>query len=108
LRGRKFYRHHGEAKAEEYCSEEKSDQNRTVVGVLKPGATFTFTIDFENLHRLELGALLYALKWKKDVSPVGLRQTVGFGSVKVTVNKVEIIDWETRLKSIKPDSGWQP
>ncbi|MDH7577691.1 MAG: TIGR03986 family CRISPR-associated RAMP protein [Bacillota bacterium] len=108
LRGRKFYRHHGEAKSEEYRSEEKSDQNRTVVGELKPGATFTFTVDFENLHRLELGALLYALEMEEGMfHRLGYAKPLGFGSVKVTVNKIEIIDWETRLKSIEPDSGWQ-
>ncbi|GAW27542.1 TIGR03986 family CRISPR-associated RAMP protein [Carboxydocella sp. ULO1] len=108
LRGRKFYRHHGEAKSEEYCSKEKSDQNRTVEGVLKPGATFTFTLDFENLHRLELGALLYALELEEGIfHRLGYAKPLRFGSVKVTVDKVEIIDWEKRLKSIEPYSGWQ-
>ncbi len=108
LRGRKFYRHNGEVKSEEYRSEEKSDQNRTVRGALKPGATFTFTVDFENLHRLELGALLYALELEEGMfHRLGYAKPLGFGSVKVTVNKVEIIDWEKRLKFIEPDSGWQ-
>ncbi len=108
LRGRKFYRHQGEAKPEEYTIEEKSDQNRTIRGALKPGATFTFTVDFENLAPLELGALLYALELEEGmVHRLGYAKPLGFGSVKVTIEKTKIIDWETRLKSIGPDAGWQ-
>ncbi len=108
LRGRKFYRHQGEARPEEYSIEEKSDQNRTVQGVQKPGAMFNFTVDFENLAPLELGALLYALELEEGmVHRLGYAKPLGFGSVKVTVEKTEIIDWETRLKSIEPNSGWQ-
>jgi len=108
LRGRKFYRHQGEAKPDEYSIEEKSDQNRTVRGTLKPGATFTFTVDFENLAPLELGALLYALELEEGmVHRLGYAKPLGFGSVKVTIEKTEIMNWETRLKSIGPNSGWQ-
>lgn len=108
LRGRKFYRHQGEVKPDEYSIEEKSDQNRTVRGALKPGATFTFAVDFENLAPQELGALLYALELEEGMfHRLGYAKPLGFGSVKVTVEKTEVIDWETRLKSIEPDSGWQ-
>lgn len=107
LRGRKFYLHHGKVKPAEYRSEEKNDQNRTVRGALKPGATFTFTVDFENLHRLELGALLYALELEEGMfHRLGYAKPLGFGSGKVTVEKTEVIDWETHLKSISK-SGWQ-
>ncbi len=114
LRGRKFYRHHGEANLEEYQREKddqgrpkKDDQNRTVSGALQPGATFTFTVDFENLAPLELGALLYALELEEGLfHRLGYAKPLGFGSVKVTVESVEVIDWEKRLQSIE-QSGWQ-
>lgn len=107
LRGRKFYRHHGDADSEEYTGE-PSDQNRTVRDALKPGATFTFTVDFENLAKVELGALLYALELEDDlVHRLGYAKPLGFGSVKVTVDEVEWVDWPTRLQSLDANAGWQ-
>ncbi len=108
LRGRKFYRHQGKANPEEYQRDEKSDQNRTVRGALEPGATFTFTVDFENLAPLELGALLYTLELEEGMfHRLGYAKPLGFGSVKVTVESVQTIDWEARLDSIEPEAGWQ-
>ncbi|MDA8336100.1 MAG: TIGR03986 family CRISPR-associated RAMP protein [Peptococcaceae bacterium] len=109
LRGRKFYRHHGTANPEEYTSQDDStDQNRTVKGALQPGATFRFSIDFENLARLELGALLYALDLEDGIfHRLGYAKPLGFGSVKVTVRKVETINWKARLESIERGAGWQ-
>ncbi len=108
LRGRKFYRHHGEAKREEYCRRERDDQNRTVRGVLKPGSAFTFDVDFENLTPLELGALLYALELEDDMfHRLGYAKPLGFGSVKVTVERVQTIDWQIRLQSAEREAGWQ-
>jgi CRISPR-associated protein (TIGR03986 family) len=108
LRGRKFYRHHGEADPDEYTSE-PSDQNRTVRDALKPGATFTFTVDFENLAPVELGALLYALELEGDlVHRLGYAKPLGFGSVKVAVNGAKRVeDWPTRLQSLDAEAGWK-
>jgi CRISPR-associated protein (TIGR03986 family) len=107
LRGRKFYRHHGQVNPAEYRGE-PGEQNRTVKGALKPGATFTFTLDFENLAPLELGALLYALELEGDlVHHLGYAKPLGFGSVKVTVEDIQKIDWEARLQSIEPNVGWR-
>ncbi|MGC9400702.1 MAG: TIGR03986 family type III CRISPR-associated RAMP protein [Anaerolineae bacterium] len=108
LRGRKFYRHHGEADSKEYQSGERSNQNRTVRGALKKDATFTFTVDFENLARVELGALLYALELEDDlVHRLGYAKPLGFGSVKVTVDKLETVNWCERLQSLNAKAGWQ-
>jgi len=109
LRGRKFYRHQGETNSNEYQCNDKSDQNRTVRGALKPGATFTFTVEFENLAPLELGALLYALELEEGMfHRLGYAKPLGFGSVKVTVESVQTIDWQARLQSIEAKAGWQP
>ncbi|MBW2030883.1 MAG: TIGR03986 family CRISPR-associated RAMP protein, partial [Deltaproteobacteria bacterium] len=109
LRGRKFYRYQGQANPDEYQRNEASDQNRTVRSTLLPGATFTFTLDFENLAPLELGALLYALELEEGMfHRLGYAKPLGFGSVKVTVESVQILDWETRLQSLEQDAGWQP
>ncbi len=109
LRGRKFYRHHGSRLAEqEFRRETPSDQNRTVRGALKAGSIFTFTVDFDNLAPLELGALLYALELEEGMfHRLGYAKPLGFGSIRVTVEKVEIIDWEARLQSLEPNAGWK-
>ncbi len=108
LRGRKFYRHHGTANPAEYQRDDKSDQNRTVRGALQPGTKFTFTVDFENLNPLELGALLYALELEDGLfHRLGYAKPLGFGSVKVTVCQVQILDWDARLRSLEPEAGWQ-
>lgn len=108
MRGRKIYRRHGEIKFDECKSKERIDQNRTIKGALKPEAMFTFTIDFENLAPLELGAFLYAIELEEGmVHRLGYAKPLGFGSVKVTVEKMEIIDWKKRLQSIAPNAGWQ-
>lgn len=107
LRGRKVYRDHGKANFKEYSINDKIDQNRTVKRALNPGAEFTFTLEFESLAPLELGALLYALELEKGmVHRLGYAKPLGFGSVKVTVEKVESIDWDERLQSVNLNSGW--
>lgn len=111
LRGRKFYRHHGEMLSEkEYrrADDQRDNQNCTVRDALKKGATFTFTVDFENLAPVELGALLYALELEDSlVHRLGYAKPLGFGSVKVTVDRVETVDWPTRLQSLDAEAGWQ-
>jgi CRISPR-associated protein (TIGR03986 family) len=109
LRGRKVYRHQGEANPTEYTyqGKEPSDQNRTVRNALKPGAKFEFTVDFENLMPVELGALLYALELEEGlVHRLGYAKPLGFGSIKVHVASFKTLDWVARLASIKADAGW--
>ena len=68
LRGRKVYRHHGVISEGEFrrAGDICDDQNRTVKDALKPGARFEFTIDFENLAPVELGALLWTLEMDRQ------------------------------------------
>jgi CRISPR-associated protein (TIGR03986 family) len=110
LRGRKVYRHHGEAdpKEYEYQGKEPSDQHRTVRGALKPGARFEFTVDFENLMPVELDALLYALELEDDlVHRLGYAKPLGFGSIKVRVSSLKALNWTERFGSIALEAGWQ-
>ncbi|NLG85434.1 MAG: TIGR03986 family CRISPR-associated RAMP protein [Firmicutes bacterium] len=107
LRGRKMYRHHEKANPDEYQRTVRDRQNRTITGALKPGTEFTFTVEFENLAPVELGALLYALELEGEmVHRLGLAKPLGFGSVKVQVEKVKTIDWATRLSSVAKGAGW--
>lgn len=109
LRGRKFYRHHGEQLSEaEYkasADNGKGDQNRTVHDVQPPGTQFEFTVHFENLARLELGALLWSLEIEGWHHRIGYAKPLGFGSATVEVISLETMDWERRLSSLD-ETGW--
>jgi CRISPR-associated protein (TIGR03986 family) len=106
LRGRKVYRHFWQANAQEFVRAPRTDpqhddQNRTVRNALSPGATFQFTLDFENLTPLELGALLWALELPDGMHHrLGYAKPLGFGSVTVKVAKIAIINWTDRLTSL--------
>lgn len=91
LRGRKFYRHHGSAREREYrrAGDRLDDQNRTVRDALLPGARFEFTVSFENLAPVELGALLWSLHLgEQGFHRLGFAKPLGFGSVAVKVNEL--------------------
>lgn len=109
LRGRKFYRHHGHTGDQKYWADseareyrgrgEASDQNRTLVDALLPGAIFKFEIQFENLAPSELGALLWVLKLDhKGYHRLGYAKPLGFGSMKVSQLDVDIIDMAERYQ----------
>ncbi|MEZ4737469.1 MAG: TIGR03986 family CRISPR-associated RAMP protein [Caldilineaceae bacterium] len=117
LRGRKVYRHHGDApsshtngfeyeRATDQDHNGADDQNRTVRGVLKPGTRFEFTVDFENLAPLELGALLWSLQLEDGMyHRLGYAKPLGFGSVTVAIKCVELVKPEERYTSLTV-TGW--
>jgi CRISPR-associated protein (TIGR03986 family) len=113
LRGRKFYRHHGsQLREQEYerAGGVQNDQNRTVHGVLEKGSKFTFTVHFENLAPVELGALLWALEMEDGWHHrLGLGKPLGFGSVRIKIKDAgtETLNPETRYAAWE-DNGWSP
>lgn len=114
LRGRKVYRHHGRTGDVEYWSsgereyrsrmDKQSDQSRTVEGALLPGAQFTFSIHFENLAPLELGALLWSLELGgQGFHRIGFGKALGFGSVRLSVQDVVLFQPSKRYsKDLQP------
>jgi len=109
LRGRKFYRHQDKAKEQEYkrAGEIRDRQNRTLKDALAPEAKFTFTIEFENLAPIELGALLWSIKMESGMfHKLGMGKSLGFGSVRVKINTIEIINPKERYSSYEAN-GWK-
>jgi CRISPR-associated protein (TIGR03986 family) len=110
LRGRKVYRHHGSRlDPQEYQSVNgnKSDQNRTVHGVQKAGSRFEFTVEFENLAPVELGALLWSLRLEGWHHRIGYAKPLGFGSARIEVLSVSILNPEVRYASLSDTAdGW--
>ncbi len=109
LRGRKFHRHHGVANPSEYQREGgiKNDQNRTVRDALQPGAKFCFMIEFSNLAPLEFGALLWTLELEgKGYHRLGYAKPLGFGSVKLIVKELSILEPAQRYRLLD-NNGWK-
>lgn len=108
LRGRKVYRHHGDRlnlQGYQSVNGVKSDQNRTVRGVQKAGSVFEFTVDFENLAPVELGALLWSLQLEGWHHRIGYAKPLGFGSARIEVLKVSLLDPKVRYASLTGESG---
>lgn len=111
LRGRKVYRHHGAALNRleyERAGRRQDGQNRSVRGVRAPGNTFEFTIAFHNLAPLELGALLWVLNLEDEgcFHRLGYAKPLGFGSVRISVDKIELLDCHQRYQSLD-NAGWR-
>ena len=95
LRGRKFYRHHGQISPKEYqrAGNVKNEQNRTVQDALNPGAKFKFQVEFENLSEIELGALLWSFQLEEGwYHRLGGAKPLGFGSVRVAIDNIVLYD----------------
>jgi CRISPR/Cas system CSM-associated protein Csm3 (group 7 of RAMP superfamily) len=73
---------------EEHREQRRSSQNATVE-LLKPGAKFKFTVDFENLSETELKLLVWCLNLEGGMAHhFGMGKPIGLGSAKVTVKGV--------------------
>jgi len=99
IRGRKMYRHHKQWKRDEATSSEQSDQNRSIQGIYEANSTWEFTIDFENMQPVELGALLWTLELSGDKQAyhrIGYGKPLGFGSVQIEVTGLALHDSTTR------------
>lgn len=105
LRGRKFYHHHGDLlnrQEFERADHQQDLQNRSVRGVRRPGNVFEFTIHFENLAAVELGALLWTLTLGENEGchlRLGYGKPLGFGSVMVNRVELSTMNWAARYQS---------
>lgn len=118
LRGRKIYPHHAglpnghwddpmqdrtqvvqgsPAHYQEYRrppkngQEQRDDQNRSVLGWVKPRAQFTFDVQVHNLSEVELGALLWLFKLPEEhFFRFGGGKPFGFGSVRLTIDNCDV------------------
>lgn len=71
--------------------EQLDDQNRSILGWVKPGAQFELDIHVQNLSAVELGALLWLLELPKDYFfRFGGGKPLGFGSVRLEVASLDV------------------
>jgi CRISPR-associated protein (TIGR03986 family) len=79
-------------------------QNRSVLGWVKPGASFSFDIDVINLSDVELGALLWLLSLDEgSYHRLGGGKPLGFGSVRLEITGGALgqgSDWKAVYSSL--------
>lgn len=68
----------------------RNNQNRSIEGWVAQGSEFEFSIDFSNLTKVELGALLWLLKMDSNhFHRLGGGKPLGFGSVRVEIESTK-------------------
>ena len=70
----------------------RDDQNRSILGWVKPGCRFVFDIYVTDLSKVELGALLYLLTLpEKHYHRLGGGKPLGFGSVCLRISCCDLL-----------------
>lgn len=106
LRGRKFYWHkdEDEDKILHNAYFDKKEKFNSTIEALNPNARFTFKVYFNNLTDFELGLLLYALKLEDNMRhKLGMAKSLGFGSVKINIEKLFIDDMQKKYSNFTLD-----
>ncbi len=109
IRGHKLYWHKGKKPAITLENpEEISDTQKTQIKPIKPGVSFQFTIYFENLSDVELGALLWVLDLAQDEKyrlSLGMGKPLGMGAVKIT-HQLYLNQRKNRYEGLFSDDQW--
>lgn len=100
IRGHKLYWH------KPPHIEVPNDASDTQTSLIKPipqGINFSFTIYFENLNEVELGAMLWVLKMAEDEKycfSLGMGKPLGMGAVKVKIDELLLGDRTQRYNTL--------
>lgn len=109
IRGHKLYWHHGANPAIKNTDSSATEKQLTQIKPLKSGVTFNFTIQFENLSELELGALWWILKLGANPDyrlKLGMGKPLGTGAIK-TEPTLKLTNRRTRYQSLFDGNQWQ-
>lgn len=108
IRGHKLYWHKGLNPEIKHPDPTKtSDTQTTQIKPIKTGVTFTFTIDFENLTDVELGALLWVLDkgQRKYRLKLGMGKPLGMGAVKIE-SQLYLSQRKDRYQTLFAQDNW--
>ena len=105
--GRKVYLHKKDIDSDDAPWETKEPhencRQKAIITPLKPGLTFCFHVDFENLTKDELGLLLYSLRPSSEfLHKIGMGKPIGLGTVKVKPLVLLTIDRTKRYREENP------
>lgn len=89
----------------------RDDQNRSILGWVKPKAEFVFGIHVTNLSAVELGALIWLFRLPENhVHRLGGGKPLGFGSVRLKIESLDLKDgagWNGYYRSLASDTPVQ-
>lgn len=109
IRGHKLYWHQGSSPAIQHENpDDVSATQKTQIKPIKPGVDFQFTIHFENLTNIELGALLWVLDIAQDEKyrlSLGMGKPLGMGAVKIE-SKLYLSKRNRRYSSLFDGLKW--
>ncbi|WP_293154628.1 MULTISPECIES: TIGR03986 family CRISPR-associated RAMP protein [unclassified Microcoleus] len=120
IRGHKLYWHKGSDRNFKLLPPKKvigspkqvPDTQTTLIHPVNKGVTFKFDIHFENLSKVELGALMWILEIAQDDRyrlKIGMGKPLGLGSVKIE-HKLYESDRQKRYTKLFSDNSndWEP
>lgn len=105
LAGRKYYYHHSTPPVDvgHWLPDKNSPPDKRQNQYIRPldtGSRFTFSGNFNNLSEDEFALLLYALNLEPDMRhKIGYAKPAGFGSVKIVLTRLDLIDYQQRYTS---------
>lgn len=108
IRGHKLYWHQGSSLSIELDKPDVSESQKTQIKPIKAGVAFKFTIHFENLSNVELGALLWVLNLAGDQDyrlSLGMGKPLGMGAVKISP-ELWLCDRASRYTNLFQDNLW--
>ena len=109
IRGHKLYWHQGRSPSIELPKKpDISESQTTDIKPIKSGVSFEFTIHFENLSSIELGAVLWVLNLAGKPNyrlSLGMGKPLGMGAVRIS-SKLQISDRKARYKNLFDGDDW--
>lgn len=108
IRGHKLYWHQGISPSVELDKPDVSESQKTQIKPIKAGVAFKFTIHFENLSDIELGALLWVLNLAGDKNyrlSLGMGKPLGMGAVKIS-HELWLCNRTSRYTNLFQDNLW--
>ena len=111
IRGHKLYWHKGSSPDIQYENPDNkaSDSQLTQIKPIKPAVQFEFTIYFENLSNVELGALMWVFDIAQDNRyrlSLGMGKPLGMGAVKIE-HKLYLSDRQQRYTQLFNGNDWK-
>jgi CRISPR-associated protein (TIGR03986 family) len=110
IRGHKMYWHKGAVTIRDVEEQDKDKLKHasqyTRIQAVKAGATFTFTLQFENLRQEELEALAWVMRCAANPAyrlKLGMGKPHGMGAIKV-VSRLRLIDRPARYATLFDDA----
>jgi CRISPR-associated protein (TIGR03986 family) len=110
IRGHKLYWHKGSnLDIKHPHPKEVKDTQTTKIKPIKSGVKFKFTIHFQNLSNVELGALIWILNIARDDKyrlSLGMGKPLGMGAVKIDSN-LYLSKRRTRYSKLFNNNDWE-